>query len=76
MLQVLFSAALAPLVIAADAPLGVGTQWNYRGTVEARAADNGQGGKSFDLTLVLLTHSDAGGELFWLVDERGRGEFP
>jgi len=76
MFQVLVCAALAPLVIAADAPLGVGTQWTYHGTVESRAADSGQGGKSFDLTLLLLTHSDAGGELFWLVEERGRGEFP
>jgi peroxiredoxin len=76
MLQFLLSAALAPLVLGAEVPLDAGTQLNYRGGVEARAVDPGKGRKTFDLTLWILRKSDTGSEILWLVDERGRGEFP
>jgi hypothetical protein len=47
----------------------------FRGGVESRAADAASGGKSFDLVIwILEKHEDRAG-LFWLVSERGRGEF-
>ncbi len=76
MLHILLSAALAPLIVSADAPLTTGTQLSYRGGVEARAEEPGKARKAFDLTLWILDKKDASAEIFWLVDERGRGEFP
>ncbi len=76
MLHVLFSLALAPLVVAADAALPVGTQLSYRGSVEAVSEDADASPKTFDLTLWILSASETGSEVFWLVDERGNGEFP
>ena len=76
MLHLLLSAALAPLLVSADVPLAVGTQLNFRGAVEAAAEGPGKGGKAFDLTLWITQKSETGAEIFWLVDERGRGEFP
>jgi hypothetical protein len=76
MLNVILSAALAPLMVAAEAPLDDGVQLVFRGSVEPRADDGGNGGKSFDLSLWILEKHDGGAELFWLVDERGRGAFP
>ena len=49
---------------------------SFRGSVEPRVESPAGGQKTFDLTLWILQKSDAGAELFWLVDERGRGEFP
>src|SRR5262245_27061116 len=76
MLHLLLSAALAPLVVSADASLGVGRQLTYRGTVEAQVSDAAKGPKTFDLTLWITARSENGAEMFWLVDERGAGEFP
>ncbi|MEX0978750.1 MAG: TlpA disulfide reductase family protein, partial [Pirellulales bacterium] len=76
MLHLLLSAALAPLLVSADSSLGVGTQLSYRGAVEAQAADATKGPKTFDLTLWITAKSENGAEVFWLVDERGNGEFP
>ncbi len=75
MLQLLLSAALAPLVVS-DVTLTAGTQLSFRGGVEAVAAEQGKGGKAFDLTLWITQKSETGAEIVWLVDERGRGEFP
>ncbi len=76
MLHIVLAVAAAPLLLAADASLDAGTQLSYRGAVEAQAADVATGPKTFDLSLWILDKSDAGSELFWLVDERGNGEFP
>jgi hypothetical protein len=76
MLHLLLSAALAPLLVSADVSLTAGTQLNFRGGVEARVEEPGKGRKTFDLTLWILKQSDAAAEIFWLIDERGRGEFP
>jgi AhpC/TSA family len=76
MLHLLLSAALAPLLVSADSSLDVGTQLSYRGAVEAQAGDSTKGPKTFDLTLWITSKSENGGEVFWLVDERGNGEFP
>ncbi len=76
MLHILLSTALAPLLLAADAPLEAGTQLVYRGDVAAVAAEGNSSGKSFDLTLWVLTKSEAGAELFWLLEERGAAPFP
>lgn len=76
MLHLLLSAALSPLLVSADVPLAAGTQLNFRGSVEARAEESGKGHKTFDLTLWIMQKSETGAEIFWLVDERGRGEFP
>jgi peroxiredoxin len=75
MLHFLLSTSLA-LFVSADVPLEAGTQLNFRGGVEARGAEPGSGHKTFDLTLWITKKSDEGAEIFWLVDERGRGEFP
>ncbi|MGD9723551.1 MAG: TlpA disulfide reductase family protein [Pirellulales bacterium] len=80
--HLLLSAVLAPLIVSADAPpnattpLEVGTQLAFRGTVEPRAAGAEQNGKSFELTLWIVSKSETGAELLWLIDERGRGAFP
>jgi hypothetical protein len=76
MLHLALSAALMPLVAAAAAPLEVGTQLVYRGSIRPRAEQPDQTGKSFDLTLWVVEKSESGAEVFWLVDERGRGAFP
>ncbi len=76
MLHLMLSAVLAPLVVAADAPLDVGTQLTFRGSVAPAESDGNTSGKSFDLTLWILAKSDTQAELFWLVDERGRAHFP
>jgi hypothetical protein len=76
MWHLMLSAALAPLVLAADAPLDVGTQLVFRGSVTPADSDGNTSGKSFDLTLWILSKSDTRAELFWLLDERGRGAFP
>ncbi len=76
MLHFFFSAALTSLLLSADVPMTAGTQFNFRGGVEAKSGELGAGRKTFDLTLWLTQKSDAGAEIFWLVEERGRGEFP
>jgi hypothetical protein len=81
MLHVLLSAALAPLLLsAAAAPPAAGTQLTYRGTLEPvseeAAADPQKGQKTFDLTLWITARGESAAEVFWLVDERGNGEFP
>lgn len=76
MLQLLLSAALAPLLVSADSALTAGTQLHFRGSVEAQAEQPEGGSKSFDLTLWILSKNDAGADVAWLVEERGRGELP
>ncbi|HEX3727679.1 MAG TPA: TlpA disulfide reductase family protein [Pirellulales bacterium] len=72
----LISTALACAVAGADAPLAPGTQLSYRGSIEAHQQEPGKPHKTFDLTLWVVQKSDAGAEIVWLVEERGRGEFP
>ena len=76
MLHLLLSAALVPLLVSADSPLAVGTQLSYRGTVEAASGDPGKGQKTFDLTVWIMAKSESGTDVFWLLDERGNGQFP
>jgi hypothetical protein len=76
MVPFLLWAALAPQLVAAESSFDVGTQLTYRGKVEAASGDAAKGQKTFDLTVWVVSKSDAGRELFWLVDERGNGEFP
>jgi peroxiredoxin len=76
MLHLVLFAALASLTAATEAPLTAGTQLNYRGSVEARTEEPGKAQKSFELTLWILDQNESGADVFWLVDERGRGEFP
>lgn len=80
MVYLLLSAAL-PLFVSADAaPLAVGTQLTYRGTLEPAseevAADPQKGQKTFDLNLWITARDESATEVFWLVDERGNGQFP
>ena len=63
-------------MVSADITLAPGTQLNYRGSVEARVEQPGKGQKAFDLALWVLQKTDAGAEVFWLVDERGAASFP
>ena len=76
MIHLILSAALCPLLVSADAPLAAPMQLSFRGTIEARGDEAGKPRKAFDLTLWILQQSTTGAEIFWLVDERGRGEFP
>ncbi len=82
MSHLLLLAALAPLFVQADAPLApggqlsAGTQLNFRGTVEPGAETSASGRKAFDFTLWIAAQSDTGAEVLWLLEERGRGEFP
>ena len=76
MLNLILAVALAPSVVSADFTLAPGTQLTYRGSVEARVEQPGKGQKAFDLTLWVLQKTDAGAEVFWLVDEQGAGSFP
>ncbi|MBI3836540.1 MAG: TlpA family protein disulfide reductase [Planctomycetia bacterium] len=76
MIHLILSAALAPLLVSADAPLVAPMQVSYRGTVETRADEPLMPRKAFDLTLWITEQSPRGATIFWLLDERGRGEFP
>jgi hypothetical protein len=76
MLHLIACASLLPLWLAADAPLSAGTQLTFRGGVEAVAQGAGKPLKTFDLTVWIVQRSDTGAEVFWLLDERGHGEFP
>jgi hypothetical protein len=80
MLHLLLCTALAPLAIAADAAPPVGTQLTYRGTLEpvsdGAAADPQKGQKTFDLSLWIMGRGESGTDVFWIVDERGNGQFP
>ncbi len=76
MWQWILSAAIAPLVVAADAPLEVGTQLTFRGSIAPVAAEGDASGKSFDLTFWILARNDMQTDMLWLIDERGRGAFP
>jgi AhpC/TSA family len=76
MVHLLVCAALAPLWVTADAPLSAATQLNFRGQLEAAGGEQDSGRKTFDLTLWITEKSDTGAGIFWLVEERGRGEFP
>lgn len=62
---------------AGDAELPPGTQLNYQGTlapVDSQQAAAAR--KSFDLTCWIQKTDAGGSEIFWLLDERGRGEWP
>lgn len=74
MFHSLLTASLA-LAVSADLSLEPGTQLNFRGGVEARNAEPGSGHKTFDLTMWIVK-KDEGSQIFWLVEEKGRGEFP
>lgn len=64
----------AALVGSPPEPFAVGTQLNYRGSLEQPGVAASR--KAFDLTY-WVSKSDAGGmQLWWLVDERGHGEWP
>ena len=76
MLHFLLWAALAPLMASAEVPLETAAQLNFRGEVLARSGEAGAGRKTFDLTLWITQKSETGAEIFWLVEERGHGEFP
>jgi len=72
----LLLAALAPLFVQADTPLAAGTQLNFRGSVEPGSETTAAGRKAFDLTLWIAAQNETGAEILWLLEERGRGEFP
>jgi hypothetical protein len=69
-------AATGPLAVSTDPALVSGTQLNYRGSIESRDETMGKPRKAFDLTLWITRADESGAEMLWLVDERGRGEFP
>ncbi len=70
-------ALTAALVLAPDVSLETGAQLVFRGTIRPQSEQGETSGKSFDLNLWILEKRDDGGaDLFWLVDERGRGAFP
>ena len=58
MLHFILSAALAPLLVSADARLEDGVQLVFRGSVEPRTDEAGNSGKSFDLSLWVLEKND------------------
>lgn len=76
MSHLLLLAALAPLFVQADAPLAAGTQLTFRGSVEPGSETAAAGRKTFDLTLWIAAQNETGAEVLWLLEERGRGEFP
>jgi peroxiredoxin len=75
MLHLILSLALAPAVVSTDAALTAPMQLSYRGSIDARGEEPDKPRKTFDLTLWIIDQKPSGAELFWLVDERGRGEF-
>jgi len=76
MLHALFSAALASLLLTADAPLSAGTQLTFRGSVEPQDEQSPVGQKSFEFTVWVLSQNATGADVAWLVDERGKGQLP
>ena len=70
---------LLPLALAAsDVPLENGTQLHYRGAVAPLDEDGNVGEplKSFDLTLLVAGAGQPDARVYWLVEERGRGNWP
>ncbi len=68
---------LGSVATAAEAPVDVGTVWNFHGSVESRV--EGAGGnnrKTFDLMVCLTSLGPTGAQACWVLDERGRGEWP
>lgn len=76
MLHALFTAVIASLAVGGEVAIPEGTQLSFRGSVEARAEDADKPRKAFELTLWILRADESGAQVAWLVDERGRGEFP
>lgn len=74
----LFTLALASSLLSAGEPLTTGTQLHYRGAVAPLDEDGavGEPQKSFDLTLLLAGVGRPDARAYWLVEERGRGNWP
>ncbi|HWA98619.1 MAG TPA: TlpA disulfide reductase family protein [Pirellulales bacterium] len=72
----------APLVMwlavaaADDTLLQPGTQWSFRGDLAPVQRQRGPPMKNFDLTMWVIEADDSGVQLYWLVDERGQGQWP
>jgi hypothetical protein len=67
----------ATTMVSADVRLVPDTQLNYRGSIEQRGGEEGaKSRKAFDLTMWVAKSGPAGSELFWLLEEKGRGAWP
>ncbi len=68
---------LVASVASAQSDLAAGTQLTYQGSLAAADADAQSGTrKPFDLVCWIQKSDASGWEVHWLVDERGRGEWP
>lgn len=69
--------ALVPAVLHAESSLSNGTMLTYRGKVAALAKDRTPGGaeKTFDLSLLISKPEGAETQVYWLVEEQGRGSW-
>lgn len=75
----LWFALLAPTLLAAEASLPAGAQLAYRGSVAPQREDRsfGEPQKTFDLTLLVAPGGGADGrQVYWTIEERGRGAWP
>lgn len=61
----------------AHSKLGEGVQLHYQGTVALADRDPAarQASKTFDLTLLVTSHSPESTDYYWQLDERGQGAF-
>ena len=76
-MSILLTLLAAALAKAAQAPIDAPMQLNYQGSVALREEDSGgRTRKAFDLTLWVMKSGPTGAEVFWLLDERGRGGWP
>jgi hypothetical protein len=66
--------AAVSMVMGADMELKPGTQLLYRGSV-AELQPGGTPAKTFDLTVWIAEADASGTKLYWLVDERGQGNW-
>ncbi len=66
------------LTLSTDAPLSAGTQLSFKGSVAELREDRtpGEAQKTFDLTVLIASESDQGRQLFWHLEENGRGRWP
>jgi len=77
MLNLVLPMLLVPALVGTEPAIQAGTLLTYRGTIERRTDDaGGKSRKSFDLSIWVARSDGDGAEVSWMVDERGRGEWP
>ncbi len=81
MLEFVLALLLLPILFtqaaAAEQPISAGTELHYKGAIERRTDDGpAKSRKTFEVTFLVSKAGAEGAEVCWLLEERGRGEWP